>query len=353
MADSGGHWKTLAELQKLTQSTLVPGVVEEEIKRGNPIMRVPLVQGANTGKSIKWLREKTTAEGAVAKLTVGSQLTWSEDIEYTEVEKELKIKALPRRLDKFVQSIYGNVNNYQAQALMEMKKGMLLAMGDSFFYDDTDYGDSKEWDGLHAIAYERGATPGTPADLNIDQANAGLSLANLRKLSDAMKYGIDEIYMPFEIARQIDAAYQEKGFAGLATASAGNLGLVTFGWNEMGKRVMFWDGIPVVRTDFLVAEQADTGTGASGTKRAKYTSGTKNYSIFAVKYGNVMARQPGLALGFGNTDNLGEFWRLDFFEKLEDYDASGIRLVNYSNLLSASTMSVGRIFDIYDTAIVV
>ena len=36
MADSGGHWKTLAEARKLTDSTKIPGVFETDIKKGNP-----------------------------------------------------------------------------------------------------------------------------------------------------------------------------------------------------------------------------------------------------------------------------------------------------------------------------
>jgi len=43
---SGGHWKTLAEAQKLTQSTKIPGVFEEDIKRNNPLERIPVAQAA-------------------------------------------------------------------------------------------------------------------------------------------------------------------------------------------------------------------------------------------------------------------------------------------------------------------
>ena len=39
MANSGGHWATLAEAQKLTQSTKIPGVIEEDVKRNNPLDR--------------------------------------------------------------------------------------------------------------------------------------------------------------------------------------------------------------------------------------------------------------------------------------------------------------------------
>ena len=126
MADSGGHWKNLTELKKLSQSTLVPGVIEEDIKRENPVMRVPVAQAANTGQSIKWLRESTTAEDAVADVAVGGEVSWSEDIEYETVETELKICYLQRKLDKFGKDIYGNVNDYEAQVLLEMKKGVML-----------------------------------------------------------------------------------------------------------------------------------------------------------------------------------------------------------------------------------
>ena len=46
----------------------------------------------------------------------------------------------------------------------EIKKGMVRALGDSFIYDDTTYGNSLQIDGLHAWAAENdtgGATDGS------------------------------------------------------------------------------------------------------------------------------------------------------------------------------------------------
>src|SRR3989337_743639 len=94
MADSGGHWKTLAEAQKLTQSLKIPGVFEEDIKRNNPLERLTVAQAAHTGLKIEWLREMPAAvialEGAVTEIDIGEALAWSDDVEYEEKEMTLR-----------------------------------------------------------------------------------------------------------------------------------------------------------------------------------------------------------------------------------------------------------------------
>ena len=51
MADSGGYWLNLAEAQKLTQTTLVPGVIEENVRRGGLMATLPMAQ--SMGQDIK------------------------------------------------------------------------------------------------------------------------------------------------------------------------------------------------------------------------------------------------------------------------------------------------------------
>ena len=348
MADSGGHWSTLAEAQKLTMSSLIPGVFETDIKRNNPLDRFPVAQAANSGKSIIWNREAATDEAAVVNANQGQQTVWSEDVTYTQAEETLKAKYIQRKLDRYNQVMYGNINNYRAQVLLEMEKAIKRKIGDAMVYDDATYGTALQFNGLHAL----NAAVGSGSDLNIDNAEAGLSLANLRKLLDAMPHGVDEILAPYQIIRWLDAAYEEKGFVGLATGTAGNLGFVTRGINELGKRVLYWDGTPIIRTDYLVAEQANVGL--TGTDlRAKHSSGDKQYSIFAVKYGNVMERQPGVCLAFGGTDGLGDFYSLDFFEKLENFIAQGFRMTSFIAMLMSTKHVLGRICDIEDVAVTV
>lgn len=357
MADSGGHWKTLAEAAKLTQSMKIPGVQEEDIKRNNPLERLPVAQGSGTGSKIEWLREKTTTEAAVTEVTVGTQLTWSDDVEYEEKETELKTVYIQRKLDHFVRGIYGTYNNYEARLLLECEKGLKRKLGTRLIYGDTTYNSALQFDGVHALAAEHGtayttSAPGNDAK-NIDQAHAGLSLHYMRVMEDAMVLGIDEIWSPFEILRWLDAAYQEKGFAGLAYNVAGSMAFLTLGFNDIGKRVLFWNGIPLLRTDYLVAEQVDTGLGSDA--RALYTSGTRYYSMFFIKKGNgaLDGGNPGLTFIYGNTEGAGDLYKLVRFPELEDYDAGGVRLVSYDGLILPSTFGLGRIVDIGDAAITV
>src|SRR3990167_3281957 len=273
----------------------IPGVFEEDIKRNNPLDRVAVAQAAHTGNKIEWLREKTTTEDAVQEIEVGEQLSWSDDVEYEEKEMTLRTTYIQRKLDKYVQGIYGTYNNYESRVLIESEKGLKRRIGSRLIYADNTYTSSKQFDGLHALAAEHGTAYTTSAltndSKNIDNGNAGLSLHYLRVMVDSMLHGVDEIWAPFEIIRWMDAAYQEKGFAGLATGTAGNLGFLTLGYNEIGKRVLFWDGVPLVRSDYLVAEQLNTGTGSSADARGLYASGTKGYSIFAVKIGRASCRE--------------------------------------------------------------
>jgi len=356
MADSGGHWKNLAEAQKLTQSLKIPGVFEEDIKRNNPLERMPVAQAARSGRKIEWLREKTTTEDSVTEVDIGEQLSWAEDVEYEEKEAELKRVYIQRKLDHFVEGIYGTYNNYEARMLLESEKGLKRRLGARIVYADSAYTSSKQFDGIHALAYEHGApyTAGSSNDpKNIDNGDAGLSLAFLRLMVDEMKHGVDEILAPYEIIRRMDAAYQEKGFAGLAYDTAGTMAFLAMGYNELGKRVLFWDGIPIIRTDYLVAEDDDTGTGSDGAARSLYSSGDKVYSIFGLKYGNVMNMEPGITFAYGGTEGQGDLYKLVRFPELEDYDAGGIRLVTYGALLLGSSLCLGRIFDIQDAAITV
>jgi hypothetical protein len=361
MADSGGHWVTLAAAQKLTQSMKIPGVFEEDIKRNNPLERLTVGQAAHTGKKIEWLREVpanvAALEAAIAEIDIGELLSWTEDVDYEEKEMTLRTSYVQRKLDHYLPGIYGTYNNYEARLLLECEKAMKRKIGARIIYADNTYSSAKQFDGIHALAAEHGAPlatdwTGTNDPKNIDANEVGLSLALLRLQVDEMKHGADEIWAPFEIIRRMDAAYQEKGFVGLAHGTAGNLGFITLGLNELGKRVLFWDGVPIIRTDYLVKEEANTGTGSSSDARALYSS-TGMYSLFIIKHGNVLNQEPGLTYAYGGTEGLGDFYKLVRFPELETYDAGGIRLVNYGALLLGSSLCLARMFDVKDEAITV
>ncbi len=361
MASSGGHWKTLAEAQKLTQSHKIPGVIEEEIKRNPPVERMPVAQAAGTGLKIEWLREKTTTEDAVVEAAQGDQLVWGEDMEYTEVESTLRYLYIQRKLDRYNQNIYGTYNDFKAQVLMECEKGLKRKCSDRIIYADETYGGTPtQFDGTHALAAERGtpnaAATVTYSDLNIDAETTALSLALLRRMIDAMLIGCDEIWIPPQLGIRFDAAYAEYGFRtdtgeALQTIVHGDISLLTRGLNDIGKPILFFMGIPLIRTDYLVAEADGTGTGATSNKRGKWSSSTRCYSLFGVRFGNVMEKDPGICFAYGGTEGEGDLYELYTWERLEDFNAGGMRLDTYGTVLLGSTKCLGRIFDITDAAI--
>lgn len=345
MSDAGGYWVNLDEAQKLTQETLVPGIVEENVRRGGILSILPVQQVP--GKSIKWNREKAERDGR--RTNRGAVLTWTDNITHTQIERELRTIYDQTPLDNFVVEVYGTVNNYEAITLMGMRKGMIKTIEDAIIYDDETFG-NEQFDGLHAWAQENaadGPSSTNSSQRSIDEGEGPLSLQNMRVLEDTMRHGIDFYLMPDVLVRRLSSFYQEAGIGGSPGVAIGQ-----FVWspNQSGMRMPWWNGTPIIASDYLVAEQANTGVGSDA--RAKNTSGTNQFSVIAVKTGQVAENNPGVTLGFGGQQNaLGELMKFTRFEALEDFDAAGLRLVSYINLMSGSFMSVGRIFDITDAAV--
>lgn len=348
MADAGGHWNNLAEAQKLTQGTLVPGIIEEDISEGGLIGRLPVMQVP--GQEIIYNRENDLP--VAARAGRGSTFQWQDATTYSQITRELSTGYIQTPLDQFVESQYGNFNNYAAIQAIEDRKALMKLVENDLVYgnDDSTVGDVLQPKGLHQLAAlypqaNAGSQESNTNSLNIDEGEAGLQLSNLRALEDSMQHGIDFWLFPYEIARRLDAHVQENAI------TTSTFGQISFGINEVGQRVSFWNGVPIVRSRYLVAEEANTGVDTT-TLRAKQSTTANNFSVFAIKMGQVARREPGLSLGFGNSGQQGEFFKTVFFPNLEDFDASGLRNVAYYNLVDGSTMSIGRIYDIIDAAVV-
>lgn len=362
MADSGGHWLNLAEAQKLTQDNQVPGYMEEDVKRGHLAMLLNAWQ--LTGTNLVWNREKSVGTGQRA--SIGSRLVWTDEEEYNQITRPLKIAYKQSPLNNFVEQTYGTFNNYAAIQNRGLNKSVFRLIGDDLIYGDTNNGGSLQPMGIHALAalYPTSLNgEGGSGDLNVNMESGGLSLMELRKMVDAMKHGIDFFLFPKAVARRLDAYVQEAGISNTSvTTSSSNTERVTnssaaggtfnFDITDAGARVTAFEDIPIVRSDYLVAEEADTGLTSSST-RDKYSSGTKNYSVFGIKTGQVAFEEPGLTFVFGgDTNPAGALMRTEGFDKLENYDAKGIRKTSYYNLADGSIMALARIVDITDAAVV-
>jgi hypothetical protein len=349
LAASGGHWNSLAEAQELSQAKRVAGIVEEDIKRGGLMGLLPVMQ--QSGTQLEWVREGTV--GTSSRASIGSQLAWSEETTYDTINEALVIRYKQTALNKYVEGVYGTFNNYAAIQALEDRKAIVQGANTDLLYGDPTNGaaGSSEARGLHYISqlYPT-ALGGATNGLNIDEQEAGLQLANMRQLEREMKYGIDFWLFPYVILDRLSAYVQE---AGLATNTFGN---IDFTLDDLGRRVTSWNGAPVIGSDYLVAEQENTGTDGSSLRAlasAAGYGGDNQYSVFAIKRGQVARGEGGLTFAFGGDGaSPGEPLMVDYFPSLEDFDASGLRHRMYYNLADGSRMSVGRIYDIEDAAVV-
>lgn len=317
-----------------------------------PVMQV-------IGKDLVYNREKTLPAGAF--YDIGEQIPWTANVDYTQVTVELKRAAVARVMDLFLATQYPNVNDYRTILISEARKGLMRTLEDFAIYGDKDNNSAKEYDGLHALVNDTEATTAAGSlaggELNIDMGETALALNALRLLLDSCKVNQGQmgrqnvaILVPHTIGRRLDEGYQEAGF--VRSGVTVSMGTLQLNGMDLGGRIMTFDGIPIIRSDFLVAEQLNTGMSSTDAKD-KWTSGTKGYSLFVVRFGPV--ETGGLSLLAGNPENggvAGFNWIKHVSKKdLEDYDADGERLVAYSALALGSTKSLGRITDITDVAV--
>ncbi len=342
---SGGYWNNLAEVLKATTPTLIPGVVDDNYKRGNPVDILGFVQANHTGEYIRWLRESANLEDAVSDIGQGGATIFSEGATFSAQTAILRICYLMTKIDSYDNAIWQTRNDYERMALEGMMRDITKKLGKKIVYDDFTYdGTGLSMDGLHAWA----ATNWGEA-WDIDEGEGALALENMRIISDELKHGFDFWLMPFALARQIDRVYREMGLVSLKSATAGALGLIQYGLNEAGGRTLMFDNKPIIRTDFLVAEEANTGQGTtSGDARAVQSSSTNMYSIFAIKLGatTLGSIDPGVKVAFGKTETDGAFFNLEYIEKMTGFIGKALRLAAYTNLIVGSKWGIGRITDI-------
>ena len=329
-------------------------MVEEDIRR-NPILGMPMPVAWTPGKTIKYVREDVDNNmvGQSATIDIGEQLSWSSNVKYVEKEVVMKRRYVQRILDNFIPDVYGTINNYEAIKLAECQKGMFVDLNDQIIYGDATYV-SGEFDGIHAWAAEQGTPVTSGSGLNYDGEDAGLNLKKLRNMDTSMKLGLDLYLFPFQVADRLGAAYID-GLGGEVNGvftSRAQLSYISMGVDQLGKRVMSWNGTPIIPTDYLVPEESATGTGSSSNARAKFTTDS-TFSIFGIKFGNVYQGNPGLMYGFGATDMAGQLYRTVLFENLEDFDAKGIRLVSYGCTILGSKFGLCRMFDVDDDDIII
>ncbi len=327
-----GHFANLAEAQKLVQSQLLAGVVQETYEEGQLLQKLPVL--VINAKSLLYNRESTLPSAAF--YDIHESLPWSSDVDYaTQVEVTLKTIARQDILDEYIMKTYKNPNDYRSIVMSQLRKGIMRTLEDKMVYGDaTTY--TKEFDGLDKLcAASGGSTFGTAQDYDQGGATNGVSFAIMQNLITQCKPKPDVLLMTNTLANRITNAVWTGINANV------NTGLVSYGQNQFGMRVEYFNGIPILRSDFLSTENDNTGG---------YLASGDLVSMYAVRFGQV--QDGGLCMIVGGDTGGVEFFKMVELEALEDYLAAGIRLYAFCALALGSTKAISRIHSIDQTVAV-
>ena len=364
MAEIIGHWANLAEAQKLTQSVLQSGIVETVIENNQLLPLLPVKQ--LNGKSLQWNRELDwNPEDGGDFYGLGDQLIWHADQSYApQKEANTKILARQDRDDTYVSNTYSNINDMDAERIRNITKKFARKAEHTLFYGDTK-DTALAFNGLHRLNIDEASAVTAAAadvdDTNIDNGEAnGLSLHTLRVAMAAAKIDIlgpanCMILMPRELKIRFNSAWQEGGFLkdGITVSPM----TINIGMEQIGTPTLFFDGVPLIATPYLRAEEANSGTSTSSRKL--YSSpGNKVYSIFLIRLGPI--EDGGLEMLYGDpavrgSSNLAndvfagiQHYR---FDQLENHLGGGDRVWAFLAPILGAAHSLVRIYDIRDLAI--
>ena len=295
---------TLTEGAKLSNDVILQGVIETVVKESRILDVLPFIE--MMGNALTYNRENAMASAAF--FDVGD--SWSESTPtFTQVQTALKILGGDADVDQYIATTRSNVQDIEAAVLELKAKAVAHEFEDEFVYGDT-ASDAKGFDGLHKLC---------PAGQQIHQGSgttpAALSLKKLDEMIDLVKPGKPDFLLMTRRTRRGISAYAR------ALTSP-----VQFEQGSIGQRVMFYDGIPVFESDFMV----DTETISSGAFSAK--TGGASSTIFAVKAGE--GRLTGLTNGGIQVEDVGA---------LETKDARRWRVKWYVSLALFSTLALARL----------
>ena len=338
-----GHWTTLVEAQKLVQSTLLAGIVQETYEEGQLLAELPVF--AINSKSITYNRENTLPSAAF--YDIHEQIPWQADVDYA-TQKEATLKRVARQsiLDKFMMDTYKDPNDYRSIVTAGLRKGCLRTIEDKLIYGDID-NDAAEFDGISQVFDTDAAdgdafTSATNSQMyDMGGAAAPASIGILRQLVDQVRPKPDILLMTRTFRNTLSATAFEKG---IVLSNAQPVGNISYNKNEFGTRIDYFDGIRILLSDFLLNEVDNTGIKDPGND-----SGV--CSVYAIRFGQIM--DGGLCLCIGSSTGGPQFFMIKELEALEDFDAGGIRLTAYCCLALGSTKAIARVHSIQEAGAIV
>lgn len=231
---------TLVEASKLTQDLMVRGVIETIVSERALLNYLPFSE--IVGNALTYNQENALPSATF--FNVGD--TWTEDTPtFTQKTAKLAILGGDADVDNFLQQTYANPNDLAAAVVATKAKAVGRKWSDTFFNGDITV-DTKSFDGLHRLI-----PAGQRLRANSNNANGGaLTLDDMDAFIDLVKPGKpDAIFLSKRSRRKLKQLRR----------NAGNV--IEVDTDQFGRRVEFYDGIPLVADDFIL-DNRTVGTSA-------------------------------------------------------------------------------------------
>jgi len=249
---------TLAEGAKLSEDTLLQGVIETVVKDSPVLQQLPFME--LVGNSLKYNRENALPSADF--YAVGD--IWAESAPtFTQKTASLAIMGGDADVDHYLQQTRANINDIQQEVIALKAKALRHKFEDTFLYGDTD-SDANAFDGIRKLI-----DPTTASDQVVacGASGATLTLSMLDELIDAVKGGKPHLLLMSRRSRRKIKA--------LMVAA----GIVEQTQDQFGNTVIAYNGIPVGVTDW----QLDTHTVSSSVETG--TTGSTCSAIYAFQMG--------------------------------------------------------------------
>jgi len=291
---------TLAEAAKLSNDTLLVGVVETIINESPVLQVLPFIEVVGNG--LTYNREATLPTAGF--YDVGD--TWTESTPtFTQVTANLKVLGGDADVDSFLAATRSNIQDLEAAVVQLKAKAVQRKFDDTYINGDTAV-DAKAFDGIDKLS-DSGQTVSMGA-------NGGtLTLDKLDEMIDKVKAGKPHLLLMSRRSRR------------KLTSLARTGNILETDRNQFGQMVQYYDGVPIGINDWI-----------SDAK----TVGTSNdcSTIYAQQIGE------GAVAGLTAPGGL----QIERVGSLETKDATRTRVKWYVSLALFSTLKLARLTGVRD-----
>jgi HK97 family phage major capsid protein len=287
---------TLVEASKLSNDTLLAGVIETIAQESPVLQRLPFIE--IVGNGLTYNRENVAPTAAFYDVAD----TWTESTPtFTQATATLKILGGDADVDNFLKATRSNLQDLEA-AVVQLKARAVQTLFDDTFVNGSTVGDPKSFDGADVLCVAGQA-------VSMGANGAALTLDKLDELIDKVRGGKPDMLLMSRRSRRT---------LNVLARTAGTF--LEADRDEFGGMLQFYDGIPIGINDYI----ADNKTVGSSSDCS---------TIYAMQFGE--GGLSGLTAPGGLT--------VERVGSLETKDASRIRVKWYAGLALFNTVKLAKL----------